>query len=237
MNLAALYKLQSLQIKLDMLKVRLKVLCEGKELAKFKEEYLRLREELSKGEEKLKKNDLQQEIKNNEIKNIQFSRKAYEDIKFSKDTDTVKKLENIDKQLEKLDDKKREAEDDIIKLIGEAENIRNSLIETKKKLNFIKKKYMNLKENDEKQVKESRSEIEELKMEISEAVNTIDKESLDMYEKVRRIYKDPVAAVDDHRCAGCNVEVPAMDYQALKNGSTKLRCQNCGRLLYKTAKG
>ena len=40
--------------------------------------------------------------------------------------------------------KKRAAEDDIIKLINEADNINKELVETKKKLVFIKKKIFKL---------------------------------------------------------------------------------------------
>jgi predicted nucleic acid-binding Zn-ribbon protein len=237
MDMAALYELQAMQARLDILRERISGLHSGKELERLKEEYQRLREELTKGEEKIRKNDLQQEIKNNEIKNIQFNKKSCEDIKFSRETDTVKKLESIEKQLEKLDDKKREAENDIIKSIEEAENIKNSLVETKKKLNFIKKKYMSSKEESEKQAKEDSAEIEKLESAVSEVMGKVDKESLDIYEKVRRAHKDPVAVVEDRRCGGCNFEVPAMDFEALKSGSTGLRCQNCGRLLYKLRKG
>lgn len=235
MNLEALYKLQKMQIKLDALQGRLKESSGAKELARLKEEYLRLKGELSAGEEKLKRNNIQQEIKNNEIKNIQFSSKACEDIKFSRDTDTVKKLENIEKQLEKLDEKKKAAENEIIKLIEERDNINKALIETKKKMNFIKKKYMDLKDKSEKLSEESSKEIKELNSAIGEVLSKIDGESLEIYEKLRRSHKDPVAVVLNQRCGGCNVEVPAMDYDALKSGNTELRCQNCGRLLYKPA--
>lgn len=233
MDLKALYRLQSMQLKLDELKLQLKSINEGKDLSRLKEEFLRLKDELSKGEEKLKRNALQQKIKSNEIENIILNKKACEDIKFSRETDTVKKMENMDKQIQKLEDKKKEAESDIIKLVEEAENIKEHLMGTKKKLNFIKKKYMNLKESVERQIEEIKISMEELNSAIDETMKVIDKESLEIYEKSRRQHKDPVAAVENYRCSGCGVEVPAMDYDALKRGSTEHKCQNCGRMLYK----
>lgn len=84
---------------------KLKELQEVKNLRKLKEEYQRLRDESVKGEEKLKKNVYQQEMRNNEIRNLDFNKKVSEEIKFSRETNTIKKLENIEKQLEKLDEK------------------------------------------------------------------------------------------------------------------------------------
>lgn len=233
MDLKALYRLQSMQLKLDELKLQLKSINEGNDLSRLKEEFLRLKDELSKGEEKLKRNGMQQKIKNNEIESIIYNKKACEEIKFSRETDTIKKMENMDKQIKKLDDKKREAESDIIKLVEEAENIKEHLKGTKKKLNFIKKKYINLKENMERQLKEISSSVEELSSAIDEAMKAIDKKSLEIYGKARKQHKDPVAAVENFRCLGCGVEVPAMDYDALKRGSTEHKCQNCGRMLFR----
>jgi len=233
MDLSALYRLQCLQQKQEELKKRLVGLKECKELQRLKEEYHRLREELSEEEESLKKNSLQQELKNNELKNIQYNRKNCENIKFSRETDTVKKLENIEKQLEKLDEKKKAAENDIIKLIEAADNIKSSIEATKKKIVFIKRKYMSLKEATEKQIREETDAIEKLGIEIAGIINSTDKESLELYEKGKKTHKDPVALVTARICGGCNVEVPAMDYEALKGGNTLMRCQNCGRVLFK----
>ncbi|MGE5630124.1 MAG: zinc ribbon domain-containing protein [Caulobacteraceae bacterium] len=232
MNLHALYELQGIQIQFDRVKEKLRELRENNELNKLKNEYQRLKEEYVKGEEKLKKNTVQQEIRSNELKNIQFSKASCEEIKFSKDTNTMKKLESIDKQIEKLDEKRSEVEKGVMKLVEEADNISKELIDTKKKLNFIKKKYLNLKENNDAQIEAANSENEKLKAVIEKMREGIDKESLGMFERLRRAHRDPVAAVQNRFCSGCKVEVPGMDYESLKNGETELRCQSCGRLLY-----
>lgn len=232
MDLPLLYKLQYLNKELDVTNRKLKELYELKELKKLKEEYQRLREEYAKGEEKLKKNLYQQENKNNEIKNLDSNRKECEKIKFSRDTDSVKKLENIEKQIEKLDNKKREAENDMIALIEEADNISKELAETKKRLVFIKKKYLSSKESKDKAIEELEAKKTELKPRVDSLIKAIDKESFEMFSRILKVHIDPVALVENRICSGCKMEVPAMDYQALKNGSQELRCQSCGRMLY-----
>lgn len=232
MNLPMLYELQGLQREIDVIDKRLKELIELKDLDKFKKEYKRLKAEYLDCEEKLKENSIRQEVRNNDIKNLENSRKTSEEIKFSRDTDTIKKLENIEKHLEKLKEKKQEAEDDIIALINEADNTNKEMLETKKKLVFIKKKYLSSKEKNDKEIEK----LEKIKAELGSKIELLaektDKESYEIYQRLIKFHSDPIAPVEKRLCSGCKMEVPAMDYEALKSGSQGLKCQSCGRLLF-----
>lgn len=232
MNLQLLYELQDLHREMNLIEKKLQELHELKDLKKLKAEFQRLTEEYKKGEDRLKSNSCQQEIRNNEIKNLEYNKKAAEEIKFSRETDTVKKLENIEKQLEKLEEKKRTAENDIITLIGEADDISEKIAETRKRLAFIKKKYLSFKGSSDKEIEELEAKKSELAPRIEELVKQIDRESCEMYNRISKTHSDPVALVENKVCGGCKMEVPAMDFEALKSGSRELKCQSCGRLLY-----
>ncbi|MGI6584597.1 MAG: hypothetical protein GX301_10425 [Gracilibacteraceae bacterium] len=232
MNLSLLYELQYLHKEMNAITRKLKEINESNDMDKYKDEYQRLRNEYLKSEEKLKKNACQQEIRNNEIKNLDYSKKSSEEIKFSRETNTIKKLESIEKQLEKLEEKKRAAEDDIIKLINEANNIKKELVETKKKLVFIKKKYLSCKESVHKSVRELEAQKTELQAQIDNLMKSVDKESFEVYNRLIKTHSDPIALVKNRICSGCKMEVPAMDYEALKTGNEEMRCQNCGRILF-----
>lgn len=232
MNLPLLYELQDLHGEMRVIEKKLKELRESTNLGKLKDEYKRLKEEYQNCEEKLRKNSCQQEIKNNEIKNLEYNKKVAEEIKFSRETDTVKKLENIEKQLESLEEKKQAAENNIIMLINEADNINNELAETKKRLAFIKKKYLNIKESTDKSIAELEAQKSELSPRLDSLMREIDKESLEIFNRILKAHTDPVARVENRICSGCKMGVSDMDYEALKSGSRVLRCQNCGRLLY-----
>lgn len=232
MNLPLLYELQYLHKEMYAIINKLNDLKELKDMRKFKEEYQRLKEEYLKGEEKLKKNAYRQETRNNEIRNLDFNMKSSEGLKFSKDTNTIKKLENIEKQLEKLEEKKQAAEDDIIELINDADNINKELMETKKKLAFIKKKFMKYKEDADKAVAELEVQKAELGDKIDNIIKSIDKESLELYNKMTKTNSELVAPVKNRICGGCKMEIPAMDYEAIKAGSDKHKCQSCGRILF-----
>jgi predicted nucleic acid-binding Zn-ribbon protein len=232
MHLSLLYELQGLHKEMGAIETRLEELRDDKKLRRLKEEYQRLKQEYLKVEEKLKKNSYQQEVRINEVRNLEYNKKASEEIKFSRETDTMKKLENIEKHIEILENKKRAAENDIIALINEADNINKELDETKKRLAFIKKKYLNSKESADKEIAELEARKSELAPKIDNLIKKIDNESYEIYSRLLKIHADPVARVENRICSGCKMEVPAMDYEALKSGNQELKCQNCGRLLY-----
>ncbi|HRU40681.1 MAG TPA: C4-type zinc ribbon domain-containing protein [Candidatus Diapherotrites archaeon] len=232
MNLPLLYELQYLNKEMNAIVRKLKEVQEDKDMQKYKEEYQRLREEYLKGEERLKKNTYRQEVRNNEIRNLEYNKKSSEEIKFSRETNTIKKLENIEKQLEKLEEKKQAAENEIIELINEADNINKELAETKKRLTFIKKKFLNCKEEADKAAASLKAQKAEVQAKIDSMVTSIDQESLEMYNRLIRTHSDPVALVKNRICSGCKMEVPAMDYEALKGGNQELKCQSCGRVLF-----
>jgi uncharacterized protein len=232
MDLPLLYELQDLHKEMDVIAEKLKELSETNDLKKLKGEYQRLSKEYQQGEESLKKNAYQQEIRNNEIKNLEYNKKACEEIKFSKETDTVKKLESIEKQLEQLEEKKQVVENVIITLIDEVDNTNKNLAETKKRSVFIKKKYASSKENIVKSIEELEARKSKLSTEIDSMIKKVSKDNLEMYNRLLKSYGDPVARIVGRSCSGCKMEVSAMDYEALKSGSQELRCQSCGRLLY-----
>ena len=169
-------------------------------------------------EESLKKNSYQQEIRNNEIKNLEFSKKACEEIKFSRETDTVKKLESVEKQLVQLEEKKQAIENDIIELINDVDNISKELEGTKKRLSFIKKKFVSSKENIEKAIEELEAQRSKLSEKTGALVKKVDKDTFEMYTRILKSHTDPVARLIGRSCSGCNMEVSAMDYEALRSG-------------------
>lgn len=232
MNLPVLCKLQELENRLSDVLDRLNGLQEGREIRKLKEEFQRLKHRLEQGEAELKENQRQQEAENNEIKLIQLNKQASEAIKFSRDTDTVKKLENIEKQIERLDQQKLGLENRLIKLIEDAETIERDAVETKKKLSFIKKKYGSIKENSETELSGLGKEKIELQRQIDSVLPLVDAGSLELYRKIKKTHRDAVVVLEGRKCSGCKVELPAMDYEAVKAEKAGIRCENCGRLLY-----
>lgn len=232
MNLPLLYKLQELHREMDGIARELRELADTTELKKLREEYQRLGEDYHQAEDKLKRNQIHKEQTQDELKNLQSKRKACEDIKFSRETDTVKKLDNIEKQLIKLDEKSHEAENVVIELEKDAENINKSLTETKRRLAFIKKKYLGCKEAYERSREELKARQSDLAGRIGEVLETVDTESFETYNRLAKSHPYPISLVENRKCNGCKMEVPSMDMEALKEGSREIRCQSCGRLLF-----
>ncbi len=233
MNLHALYKLQVLESRMDQIVARLNGLKGGKETQqRLKDEYQRLKNKLEQDDAELKQNQKQQEDGNNEIMLIQMNKQTSEAIKFSRDTDTVKKLENIEKHIDHLNHQRTNMENELIKLLEDAETIEKDRMETIKKLNFIKKKYGSAKESVERECCQLEAAQAELQQEIERLLVTVEADALELYRKIRRQHSDAVVLLDGRKCSGCMVELPAMDYETVKAEKAAIRCENCGRLLY-----
>ena len=236
MSLESLFKMQQVELKIRSVEKQLDALAKDTETVRLKEEYHKLKAAMDRYEAMKTSNCTQMDAKNNEIKNLKKDKGSMEEMKYSRETDAMKKLESVDKQIVKLDEKLDYAENHMIKLMEEGENIDESLNETKKKMSFIKRKYLGVKEAHEKSRLELSESRKALASELDKIHDSIDHDEaaqklLDIYQKLQKRFADPVSSVINRRCTGCNVEMAMMDYEALRSGKGILRCESCGRLL------
>ena len=67
--------------------------------------------------------------------------------------------------------------------------------------------------------------LEELEKKVSPAL-------MNRYKRVRQHHTNPVVAVRDGKCSGCNMSLPSNAIRRLISEDMILECDNCGRLLY-----
>lgn len=232
MDLLLFYNLQQYQKKLKVIDNELNSFNNNSEMIVLKKEYQRLKQNIEDLESKVKSNTIQQNIRQNEIKNLEENKSNHENVKYSREINTVKKLESIEKQIQEIDEKIEGIKEKLILLLEEGENIEKDIVENKKKMMFIKKKYVSLKEKTENTLKDLNVQKTELEGMITKSINEISIEDKRIYDTIKNSYTDPVALSNGRICSGCSMEIPAMDYEATKTGSTIVICQNCGRMLY-----
>ncbi|MFZ5352174.1 MAG: zinc ribbon domain-containing protein [Bacillota bacterium] len=226
----ALLTLDEREKSLQLLRNNLEEVLHDQELKRFKDEYQRLKGLLEKSEEKLHSINAQIDIKKNEISNLQLEKESFEIITRS-DEVSHKKQEKLLTQVKKLNEKLSSNKMQMTKLNEEGENINKEILDHKKRLHFIKKKYMELKSKKEEYVENVRKQEEAFEDEINSLKASLGAELLDLYYKVKRMHQNPISFVEDRKCTGCNMEVSSMNYESAKFTQTIVRCENCGRIL------
>lgn len=73
-------------------------------------------------------------------------------------------------------------------------------------------------------------EIERLQIERAQRAERVAPQLLHQYEELRTKYEDPIVAVHNGVCSGCNLRVSEIIVERVR--SEIVRCENCSRLLY-----
>ncbi|WP_025641460.1 zinc ribbon domain-containing protein [Schnuerera ultunensis] len=144
----------------------------------------------------------------------------------------LKQLTFLNQERENITKKIEEKEMEILNLLEEMEELKKEFILIKEDFQALRKEY-------KKVVNEYKSFMEELKREavdekkkMEEISSSIDKELLKKYNELRKNRGRAVVEVIDNRCSGCNMVLPAITLDRLKNNNLVLYCENCDRMLY-----
>lgn len=231
MELQLLYELQQQEINLQKLLQRLQKLKTDDYLKRLKQEYLNLKQQYLDLIEKKDKEEKLCESKKRSIMKLVDNKETYENLKYSPEINSTKKLKVIEKQIEDAENnikQEKKAVQDINETINE---INNEISNVKKKIVFIKNKYENSRENNCSELEfyeKEKSKIEEL---IKDIKDQIDENSINEYIKMKKRYDDPISMIESRKCSGCSVDVPSMNYESAKTGSI-IKCESCGRILF-----
>jgi predicted nucleic acid-binding Zn-ribbon protein len=79
--------------------------------------------------------------------------------------------------------------------------------------------------------KKQAAELEKLKARASKASNEIEPDMLERYNTIKRHSMPPMARLNEDRCGGCNMALPAVALHKIRAGSAAVECENCGRIL------
>lgn len=56
-------------------------------------------------------------------------------------------------------------------------------------------------------------------------------EVLKRYKTIKKKHPNPVAGLNDYRCAGCGMSLPMTTIKKMSSGMAMVECENCGRIL------
>ena len=191
-------------------------------------------------EENLAKLDIRaQELKNQLAAARQTMEKITEVIEeHSKEIgalEDVDELNYMNRQLNAQLTELTNVDKEIKRIIREGEEIAKSFDEINAKLPKLVVAYKKANDDFNKATEEVKPRVTELKAKQAELKKVIDGSLFDIYKKVSEGGLRPVFVPlrDGSRCGGCQMEMPKAVVDAQMAGKSYMRCESCGRIIYK----
>lgn len=116
-------------------------------------------------------------------------------------------------------------------LVHTLEKENNQLADMRIRIAKARKEYDDLKAAVEAERAAAQGDIEAARAEANALAKDVDSALLEAYTRVKRNHAVPVAEVQQNKCTGCNMELPAVVARRLRE-SEVVECDNCGRILY-----
>ena len=182
-------------------------------------------------------------LKKNMISEIDAKNKIYEadmedlnqDIGYYSECDeeeldekTIKEMvDNCDKLFEKINSAKKE----ITKVKQQLDADDRAVKELLAKMKKAKEEYDALMIEHKKEVDAGQEKLSVFKKKLDEAEAKLPKEMIDEYKRIKGFRQNPVAKLENNRCSGCRMQLPASVERKVMEEDRLILCENCGRIL------
>lgn len=113
----------------------------------------------------------------------------------------------------------------------EVEQSDQTVRELLQKMLSAKKEYDGLKLEHQKELDGGKEEQQKLEEAVNAAAQGISPEIIAEYTRIKGFRVNPVAVLEDNRCNGCNMQLPAGIAAQIAKGDKIITCENCGRIL------
>lgn len=161
------------------------------------------------------------------IENLQKSKNRLSDVK------TNKEYQAILKELEVLEKKNGEAEEDIIKVLEELDSCRILLEESEKQYNSKKVSYERDCSLREREAASLEADLQQHIEEFQTVRAKIDPFFIKKYEAIKTIHPArAVVSIWKGICSGCHLNIPPQLYNELQKSGEVIQCPHCNRILY-----
>ena len=156
----------------------------------------------------------------------------------AKEISTLEDVDELNYMNKKLNEQLAElanVEKDIKRILREGEEISKSFDDINVKLPKLVKLYNKCNEEFAQATAEVKPRVRELQLKQAELKKVIDAELFDVYKRVSEGGLHPVFVPlhDGCRCGGCRMEMPKAVVDSQLANSQFMRCEHCGRIIYK----
>ena len=228
-QLAYLIELQKLDLNIDKINVKKRDLPE--KIAQMDEEFRTYIANMDESKEKFEELNKRHSEKEDKL------RRGIDTLKKTKErlleVKTNKEYQAILKEIETIESKNSQNEDEIISALEELDHVRIELKTKEKDFDAYRLQY-------EKEKKRIEEEISQLDIDLSDCMRIskdlrrqIRKELLKKYETIKSKRNGlAVVLVWKEVCGGCHMNIPPQLYIELQRSTDLLSCPNCNRIIY-----
>lgn len=158
-----------------------------------------------------------------------------EHIKEFDGAEDVDELNYMNRKLNALITEIGNLDKEIKRILREGEEISKSFDEISAKLPRLIAGYNKCNEVFNKAAAEVKPKVRELQQKQAELRKSIDPSLFEVYKKISEGQLHPVFVPlrDGCRCGGCQMEIPKAVVEAQMAGKDYMRCEHCGRIIYK----
>ncbi len=199
-------------------------LGENTALLRAKEEFSALKSSL--GQKEKQQRDLEWQIDDLENSIKQLTSKLY-----SGTVKNPKELVSLEKEVEILKSRTRQAEEELLEVMAEIEKMRREMNKSQELLQKLEAEW----QAEHKILSERHTEIEgqlaKLVQKRDTIISQIDPQSLGIYQNLRLRKGQAVVKVEQGKCQGCHITLPVSEWHKVRSGNLAY-CSNCGRILF-----
>ncbi len=146
---------------------------------------------------------------------------------------TNKEYQAVLKEIEIIEAKNSEIEDEVIKALEDIDQLKITLDKEEKEFDIRCRQYERDKNNLEEEAASKEAALLSYQQRVFELKKQIDGELLKRYETIKRIRNGlAVVSVWKEVCQGCHMNIPPQLYNDVQKLEGLLSCPNCNRIIY-----
>lgn len=142
--------------------------------------------------------------------------------------EATKKAESVQKVVDALS----RYEQELLKMRKDAEIKDRQQKEIRVRAAKTKVEYDQLKQDYDKEFKTDSAKLAQLRADIEKEAGKVEPKLLEHYRSIKQHVNPPMAKLIDNQCSGCFVSPSNATLLKLKDGSSIVECDNCGRIIY-----
>ncbi|NLV77290.1 MAG: hypothetical protein GX023_09990 [Tissierellia bacterium] len=212
--------------------LKLKEISDGEKVKTISAKLEKMENRLKDIEKRLETNQLGLNRNDLLLRDLYYRLKETEKDLYGGKISDLKQLSYLDKERETIQKEIDKKELEIIQQMEKIDNLKEEFSKLKEDFKELKLEYINL-------IEGYNQTIEDLKLKAYEEISEkekispkIEQDILNAYVNLKKTRGYALAEIIDNRCSGCNMLLPTIVIDRLKNMGEIVYCENCGRILY-----
>jgi len=186
---------------------------------------------LLSAQERLEKLKHEQHSAEWEIEDLEAKLSAAKDSLYSGRIKNPKELSSLQHEVEGLNAIHDQMEEKVLGIMEQVELATAELDNLSNKFKALEEEWHGEQQRLSAEIEQLKSSLSKLKNERQMALDSIDAETVDLYNHLKKQKGLAVARVEQGTCCGCRISLSTAELQRARGGSL-VKCNSCGRILF-----